>query len=204
MKLFWSSRSPFARKVVMVAHETGLHDRVALIPLPIPSPVPCVELHRANPIAKLPTLIADDGTAIADSPVICEYLDHLGGGSLFPVPGPARWRALGRQALADGLMDQLLLWRAELRRAEACRSATLLATFAGRLDASLDRLEEQAAGGACGAGFDIGDLTVGVMLAYLDFRFAERGWRDGRPALAKFQDSFAARPSAIATAFAEN
>src|SRR3546814_1615843 len=106
MTLFWSSRSPFARKVVMVAHETGLHDRVALIPLPIPSPVPCVELHRANPIAKLPTLIADDGTAIADSPVICEYLDHLGGGSLFPVPGPARWRALGRQALADGLMDR--------------------------------------------------------------------------------------------------
>src|SRR3546814_9820608 len=53
------------------------------------------------PIAKLPTLIADDGTAIADSPVICEYLDHLGGGSLFPVPGPARWRALGRQARSE-------------------------------------------------------------------------------------------------------
>ncbi|HWL47041.1 MAG TPA: glutathione S-transferase N-terminal domain-containing protein [Sphingomonadaceae bacterium] len=201
MKLFWSSRSPFARKVVVVAHEAGLADRIERIAVPIPSPAPA--LHRANPIAKLPTLITDDGTALADSPVICEYLDDVGGAGLFPAPGPSRWRALGRQALADGVLDQLLLWRAELRRPEPCRAAALLASFAARLDAALVRLEEHAAA-AHGDGVDIGDLAVGVMLAYLDFRFPERDWRRGRPALAEAQARFSARPSAIATAFTEN
>ncbi|HEX6609324.1 MAG TPA: glutathione S-transferase, partial [Hyphomicrobiaceae bacterium] len=28
MKLFWSSRSPFVRKVMVFAHETGLADRI--------------------------------------------------------------------------------------------------------------------------------------------------------------------------------
>lgn len=198
MKMFWSSRSPFARKAAMAAHECGLMDRIELISVPIPSPTPHVELNRASPIAKLPALVTDDGAVIVDSPVICEYLDDLGGGGLFPRSGPERWRALSRQAMADGMLDMLLLWRAELRRPESCRSPKLLTVYKNRLLATLDRFDAEA---AARHGFDIGDLATGVLLSYLDFRFTEQDWRAARPALSEAHERFSARPSAAATAF---
>src|SRR3546814_8402436 len=71
-----------------------------------------------NPLGNIPALILDDGTALFDSRVICEYLDGLHDRArLFPAAGPERLRQLRWQALADGLTDILLLWRNErLRR----------------------------------------------------------------------------------------
>ncbi|MCM8732061.1 glutathione S-transferase family protein [Hephaestia sp. GCM10023244] len=198
MKLFWSSRSPFARKVMVAAHEGGLADAIERIPVAIPTPEPHAELNRANPIAKLPTLVTDDGLVIAGSPVICEYLDGLGQAGLFPADRPARWRALSRQAMADGMLDMLLLWRADLRRPDACQSPRQQAIYRTRLAQTLDRFDAEA---TSDHGFDIGDLTTGVFLSYLDFRFADDDWRDGRPALRHTYECFAARPSAQATGF---
>ena len=47
---------------------------------------------------------------LIDSPVICEYLNHVGGGKFFPgmslwKENSGRWKALGLQALADGIAD---------------------------------------------------------------------------------------------------
>lgn len=198
--MFWSSRSPFARKAVMAAHECGLIDRIELVSVPIPSPTPHAELNRASPIAKLPALVTDEGAVIVDSPVICEYFDDLGEGGLFPRTSAERWRAMSRQAMADGMLDMLLLWRAELRRPEAGRLPKLLTTYQNRLVATLDRFEAEA---AARHGFDIGDLTTGVLLSYLDFRFAEQDWRSGRPLLCEAHERFSARTSAMATAFAD-
>lgn len=51
-------------------------------------------------------MVRDDGSALYDSRVICEYLDGLHGGArMFPENGEARWIALRRQALADGILD---------------------------------------------------------------------------------------------------
>jgi len=71
-----------------------------------------------NPLSKIPTLILDDGTPLYDSLVICEYLDSLHKGrKLFPPPGEkARWTALRRHALGNGLLDLLILWRYERQR----------------------------------------------------------------------------------------
>ncbi|MDZ3994959.1 putative GST-like protein YibF [Pseudomonas sp. Teo4] len=80
MTLFHSPLSPFVRKVMVVLHETGQLDRVALQPVNI-SPVSGDEqLNRGNPIGKIPALRLEDGTVLHDSRVICEYLDlqHVG------------------------------------------------------------------------------------------------------------------------------
>lgn len=196
MKLFWSSRSPFARKVMIVAHECGLADAIERIPVPIPAPEPHAELNRANPIAKLPTLVTN-GLVIAGSAVICEYLDQLAKGRLFP-QGQDRWRALSRQAMADGMLDMLLLWRADLRRPEACQSARQQGIYRTRLAQTLDRFEMEAGQDHA---FDIGELATGLLLSYLDFRFADHDWREGRPSLQGAYVRFEERPSAMATRF---
>jgi len=119
MKLRHAAASPFVRKVMVVAHEHGLVDRIELVPTTV-SPVQANEsLAPENPLMKVPSLTTDDGQVLFDSPVICEYLDSLAGGrKLFPAAGAARWTALCQQALGDGILDALILCRYETTRPE--------------------------------------------------------------------------------------
>ncbi|NRF50294.1 glutathione S-transferase N-terminal domain-containing protein, partial [Pseudomonas stutzeri] len=71
MKLHWSPRSPFVRKVMIGLYEAGLEDRVTLVRTPVAMDKPNPDLVPDNPLIKLPTLVLDDGTAVYDSRVIC-------------------------------------------------------------------------------------------------------------------------------------
>ena len=93
MKLHWSPRSPFVRKVMVTAHEVGLAERIQTVRTMVAMDTPNAGLLADNPLSKIPTLVLDDGTVLFDSLTICEYLDSVGGGSLFPPAGPARSRA---------------------------------------------------------------------------------------------------------------
>ena len=192
MRLHWSPRSPFVRKVMITAHELGLADRIETLR----TRVAMTELNREiladNPIGKIPTLVLPDGTVLYDSGVICEYLDALAGGGLFPKDGAARWTALRRQARGTGLLDMLILWRYE--RARAAPHPGVIEGFAAKYAATLDALEAEAPALTRDA-FSIGHIAIGCALGYLDFRFADLGWREGRPALAGWEAGFAARPA---------
>src|ERR1700728_4349955 len=99
MKLHWSPRSPFVRKVMVVVHELGLADRITCVRTVAASTKPHAELMQDNPLSKIPTLVFDDGTVIYDSPVICEYFDSIGDEEtpkLFPSAPKARLTALRR------------------------------------------------------------------------------------------------------------
>src|SRR5262245_65057903 len=112
MKLHWSPRSPFVRKIMIVAHEVGVADKLDCVRTVAATTKPHTELMLDNPLSKIPTLVLDDGTVLYDSPVICEYLDGLaGGGKMFPADPKSRLVALRRQALGDGALDFLLLLR---------------------------------------------------------------------------------------------
>jgi len=101
MKLHWSPRSPYVRKVMIVAHELGLADRLEIVRTVVGGITPHLELMRENPLGKIPTLVLEDGTILYDSPVICEYLDTLHAGEkLFPA-WPERLTALRRLALGE-------------------------------------------------------------------------------------------------------
>src|SRR5690606_11212595 len=113
MKLLYSPFSPFARKVLVCAHELNLIDEIELIRAQASPLGPGDEVRKYNPLAKIPTLVVD-GRTIFDSAVICEFLDAMaGGGQLLPANGPERWKLLTLQAAADGLMDAALLARYE-------------------------------------------------------------------------------------------
>lgn len=122
MKLFFSPASPFVRKCMVIAHELALTDRIEKLPSAAGPVARDKSIIPSNPLGKVPTLITDDGQVLYDSRVICEFLNDLGGGTLFPANGPARWQALADQALGDGVMDAALLARYEVAlRPEALR-----------------------------------------------------------------------------------
>jgi glutathione S-transferase len=197
MKLHWSPRSPFVRKVMVAAHELGLADRIATVRTVVAMAKPALELLPENPLGKIPTLVLEDGTILYDSLVIMEYLDSLaGGGRLVPRDGMARFVELRRHALANGLLDLLILWRNE--RDRPAPHAPLLDAFAVKANAALGAIDaETAAIAATPVG--VAQITLAIAGDYLDFRFAELGWRDRAPRFAAWQARLRERPSMLAT-----
>ena len=198
MKLHWSPRSPYVRKVMVCAHELQLLPRIELVRSVAAMMQPNVALMRDNPLSKIPTLVLDDGSTLFDSAVICEYLNELAGGSLFPTQAAQRWPALRWQAFGNGLLDVLILWRNERERADASRSEKLIAAFGTKTQATLVQLEKESAALAQ-APFSIAHVTLMCALGYMDYRFDALGWRSAAPALAAWHVSLQSRPSFAAT-----
>lgn len=187
MKLRYSATSPFVRKVHVLAIETGQIDRIELAKTVTTDP----DLGRDNPLQKVPAMELDDGSSLYDSRVICEYLDSLAGGKFFPPAGPARWTALRRQALADGMMDAAILRMMESRKPENLRSADWDQRQKLKVTQGLAALESDH----LGPQLDIGTLTVAIVLDYLDFRFKAEDWRPAQPKLAAWHKTFSERAS---------
>ena len=197
MKLHWSPRSPFVRKVMIVAHECGLVDRIECVRTVAATAKPHPELIKDNPLSKIPTLVLDDGTVLYDSPVICEYLDSLDGApNLFPRTAKPRLTALRRQALGDGFLEMMVLLRDERMREHP--SDKHIASTAVRRAAILDSLEREAEA-LTRTPFSIGHIAIGCALSYLDFRFSDEDWRKDHLRIANWHAAFAARPSVRAT-----
>ncbi len=189
MKLLYSPLSPYVRKVRMTMAMKGVGDRVQLVAADT-NPGDNVEINSANPLGKIPCLVTDDGTAIFDSHVICEYLDSLAPTPvLFPKSGPERWKALVLGSLADGILDAALLLVYEKRfRPEDKWHAPWQSRQQAKIDRALDQLEKSPP--ALGASPDYGHLTLACALGYLDFRH-EGKWRAGHPKLVAWLDRFA-------------
>ena len=199
MKLYYSSASPYARKCLIAAHELGVADQLELALVVTNPAAHSAELMRDNPLCKLPTLITAAGTAVYDSRVVCEYLNDLAGGSLFPA-GEARWPVLVDQALADGLLDAALLVRYEVTLRPAERQwSTWTKAQQDKIVSALTQLERSQAAWPAGR-VDIGVIAVAAALRYLDLRFPELDWRQGRPGLSAWFATFEQRPSMQATA----
>ncbi len=200
MKLHYSPLSPYARKVLVLAHETGLAAKLELLSAVVSPIKPNLEYARDNPLMKVPSLVTDGGEALYDSRVICEYLDSLHGGrKLFPPEGGARWRALRQAALADGIVDAAILCRyEETTRPVEKRSSEWVEGQALKVRHGLDALEAEVE--TLSSPLDIGQIAIACALGYLEFRKPVGENRPGRPRLFKWYDAFAQRPSMQASA----
>ena len=201
MKLRYSPTSPFVRKVMVVAIETGLESRLERLSTTVAPVTPNDDLAHQNPLMKLPTLITDDGQPLFDSRVICEYLDSLHGRpKVFPPSGMARWVALRQQALGDGILDAAVLNRYEtVTRPKELRWTEWSAGQLRKIRNALAALDGKVGEGALGGPLNIGQITVGCALGYLDFRYPDEGWRARHAGLAKWYAAFAERKSMQAT-----
>jgi glutathione S-transferase len=193
MDLWYAPTSPFARKVRVAAHELGVSDTLRLVEV---NPWTDARLRALNPLAKVPTLVLDDGETVWESGLIAERLEHIAGGmALFPPPGPARWRALSLQALADGAATAAGRLFADESRGPCERSESMLARFRHAVDATLDRLETTELLSAP----TIGEISAAVALGYLYFRWPDHHWLMDRPRLNAWYAIFAERASMVAT-----
>ena len=195
MKIYFAPASPYARKVRVLAHETGIHDRIQWLAV---DPWSSEELRRINPLGKVPALLLADGRGLYDSTVICEYLDAVAGQHrAFPAVGAARWRALRLQSLGDGLCEALVRRRVELQRPAEQRSEETVSRQGEAIDAAGDVLDAEAER-FCETP-TIGEMAVGCALGYLDFRCPGQTWRTRWPHLAHWYAGFAQRASMLAT-----
>jgi glutathione S-transferase len=190
-----SPASPFGRKVRIAASVLGL-DKEILIEAADPTD-PADPVRRQNPLGKIPVLIAEDGTAIYDSRVIVDYLDHrAGGGRIIPAEPAARLAALRLQALCDGLLDAALLRVYEGRWRKPDRhEPNWVDHQTGKIDRALEALEADV---PKAEPIQIGQIALACALGYLDLRFEGR-WRKDYPRLVAWLDAFASAVPSFAT-----
>lgn len=189
MKLMSSPLSPYGRKVKIAARMKGVDGKIELLLTDTNKGDDA--LNKLNPLGKIPCLITEDGMAVFDSHVICEYLDTLAPTPvLFPKSGADRFRTLTLGSLADGILDAALLLVYEGRfRPENMKVQGWVDRQQSKVDRSLALLE--SAPPKWQGSPDYGHLTLAVALGYLDFRHGGK-WRAGHPKLVKWLDEFAA------------
>ena len=191
MKLYGSLTSPYVRKVRTVLLVKDMlcelvvcdpHDQRGIVP-------------RYNPLGKVPVLELDDGTTLFDSPVIVEYLDSLKGPALIPASGEPRWRVLRWQALADGVLDAVVLRLLESRRPAGRQSPEVKALQERKVAQALAFAEKADKGKEflVNKGLTLADLSFAVALGYTDFRYAH-DWRTSHPQLAAWFTGISERP----------
>ena len=197
MKLIGSTSSPYVRKVRVVMAEKKLDYHF------VEEDVWSADttIMQSNPLGKVPCLVMEGGEALFDSRVIVEYLDTLSPvGKLIPAVGRERAEVKTWEALADGVLDALVLARLESNwagRTKAQRSDAWIARQIEKTHASLKAMSQGLGDKPFCAGIylSLADIAVGCALGYLDFRFAEIDWRSQYPNLAKLHEKLMQRPS---------
>lgn len=205
MKLLYQTHSPYARKVLVAAHEMGLHRCLEVVHHETSPTRRNEAVFALNPLGKVPVLICDDGTVLFDSNVICDYLDGLHAGSrLIPSHPQLRYRALRMQALAQGIADAGITarWESERRPAEL-RWRVMHDGQIQKVAAACDFLEQELATAGLSVTPsnrhpDIGDIALATALSWIEFRRVY-DFVTGRPRLAHWYAALCARPSMRAT-----
>jgi glutathione S-transferase len=200
LRLIASPTSPYARKVRIVMSEKRIECELEMTdPWSLETTI-----SQSNPLGKVPCLIMDDGGAVFDSRVIVEYLDALTPvGHLIPATGRQRVEVRTWEALSDGIIDALVAIRLEhTQRPAEQRSQNWIERQRGKVVTGLRTAEAALAEKAwCNEErFTLADISIGVALGYMDFRFPEIDWRAEHPKLTRHYEKLATRASFLETA----
>jgi len=202
MKLFYSPIHDFIHKSVVVAEEVGVWDQIEAVP--VYPRTHGYSIAAINPLAKVPTLVLEDGVVLFGSQVIAEYLDSISanGVRVYPPAGPKRWNALTRLALADIFFD--LVVRIIHEHLIDTPGEHIVQWTWPKLMRGLDRMEHDA---VSAEGFDIGHIGTLQALTYFDRQVAVTlpspapatfDWREGRPGLTAWFEKAIVRRSVAA------
>ncbi len=197
MKLFYTQRSPFARKIRMLARLTGQDGDIEELETTVRDPDAVVLPH--NPTGKVPTLVLDDGTALSESLLITSYLEERAGDRALNGTGPEKWKAYGFDAFVTATTDNLA-WRfreTTLKEADK-QSPSFLTLETDRARRNFDAL-------AAAVDTDLADpvrtghLSAAALLAFVDAFMDGSEWRGGRPGLVSWYEAFRQQPAFVAT-----
>jgi glutathione S-transferase len=199
MKLLYTLTSPYARKVRVVAAEK----RIEIEMLKVALADPACPVIQYNPLGKIPVLVLDDGESLFDSRVIAEYLDNRTPlARLIPQEHSAKIWVRRWEALADGVCDAAILARQEAARPEKLRDNAVIEKQIGKVSRGLTQLNAELGENkwCVDDTFSLADIALGCMLGWLDLRYADMGWRESYPNLARHFEEMMKRPSFSETA----
>lgn len=199
MKLLYTLTSPYARKVRVVAAEK----RIEIEMLKVVLADPACPVIQCNPLGKIPVLVLDDGESLFDSRVIVEYLDNRTPlARLIPQEHSAKIWVRRWEALADGVCDAAILARQEAARPEKLRDNAVIEKQMGKVSRGLTQLNAELGENkwCVDDTFSLADIALGCMLGWLDLRYADMGWRESYPNLARHFEEMMKRPSFSETA----
>jgi glutathione S-transferase len=197
--LIGASASPFVRKVrVVLAEKNVAYDHEPLIPFNVPP-----EYKKISPLGKIPAW-KDGDKALADSSVICAYLEKKHPTPpLYPSDPYEYARALWFEEYADSALVGVIGPKIFFKKIIGPRffnqpadDAAIAKTVAEELPPLFDYLEGQLGEGQyfVGGKFSIADIGVGTQLVQLKhsgFSVDAKRW----PKLAKFAAATFERPS---------
>ena len=177
LKLFYSDRSPYVRKVMVTLHEVNLFENVEIVGVRT-NPLGVVEdLVDVSPLGKIPTLVLPDGTTIFDSRVICSYLNSIGKSDLYLAKENLKWSIKTAEANFDGILDAALLMVYERRyRQDKYQNAEWLENLWKKIERTLDFYNNRSSKILSGS-VNMGQISLGCALGYLDYRHNNRNWR---------------------------
>ena len=199
--LFISARSPFARRVRIALHENRVefHERVFDVFQPNP------ELWKANPLARVPTLVMPNGHVLIDSSLILQAFYENSGSPFMPKDTAKLYEVYRWSAIALGVCEKTVEYYLETLRPQQNQDPELFAEIEGIFLRSLAAAETGMARSESGylvenAGEPSqADFDWGTALAYLKLRYP-LGWQEKFPALVKYLDRLNTRPSFKKTA----
>ena len=207
LTLHGPATSPFVRKTWIALQEKGLEfahrelDPLAKTP----------RFLAMNPLGRVPILEEGDGNFIADSSVICDYLEHIHPTpSLYPKPPRERARALWLEEYGDTLLVGVcarVFWMhiiIPIRSGQPVDAAAVAAFVDESFPPALDYLEKIAPihGNFLGEAFSIVDIALLSPVRLLDLAGAPLDamrW----PKFAAWYRRAIARPSALSIVQAE-
>ncbi len=188
MKLLYTKRSPYARKVRVFALEKGI--KLDLIEEDLMNK--SKQLVDSNPLGKIPTLILDDGTSICDSPVICEYLESVKPNPQFIPSGKEKFRVLHMAAIADGIMDSSVALYMEKARHPNDPNAAYLANLEKTINNSFQYLDEHVKELNT---FNLASIAAASAIGYSNFRLPQLDPKGRFERLSDWYKKFLDRPS---------
>ena len=195
MKIYGSSFSPYARKVIAYCIEAGIDHELVSIGLGSPDP----GFQAASPLGKMPAM-EDDGFTLADSSAIIHYLEARHQPGLIPQDPQGLGKAVWWDEVADaelfGALQPAFFNRIVLplfQRREGDMAAADRA-MAGPVPKILDWLEAhmpEGDGWLLGERLTLADIAIASPLVNL--RHAG-GTLDAHPRIAAFAERLHVRP----------
>ena len=190
MKLLYTKRSPYARKVRVIALEKGI--TLDLIDEDLQKK--SQRLLEANPLGKVPTLILDNGLTVFDSSIICQYLDSLDDRNIMiPREGLQRIEVLKWEAFADDLTTGAInLYMEKIRHPDdfykdfvGALEKNILSAYT-YIDKNLSNLKK----------FDLASIAVSSAIGYIHFRLPHMRVQGS---LYRWFEEISKRPSMVQT-----
>ena len=181
MKLFFTQRSPFARKIRMLARLTDQISDIEEIETTVRDPDAIVLPH--NPTGKVPTLVLDDGTALQESLLITTYLEERAGTRALNGIGNQRWAAFAFDSFVTATADNVAwLFREQNIKEIDKQSPTFLEIERDRAKRNYDALESTL-------DTDLGNpirtahLTAASLFGFVEAFMQDENWHQNRPKL---------------------